>query len=150
MVADWIVIVDTGIWRSSNQDADTETREDQSLLHTHTGSDIKHSELKWLLFHVTAVEGVFFFLYHGDKWVKVINADSCCPDLKHSLRRARVSGPAWYSSPPMIDDTRSSSSTNTANSLSLLPSMLRSLMLADPGEQVEGNEKMILRWREAE
>lgn len=34
-----------------------------------------------------------------------------------------------------MDGTRSSSSTNTANSLSLEPSMLRSLMLADPGTQ---------------
>lgn len=59
------------------------------------------------------------------------------PDLKHSLRRASVRGPAWYSSPPMMDETLSSSSTITANSLSLLPSMLRSLMLADPGTQVE-------------
>lgn len=74
MVTDWIVVVDTGIWRSSNQDADTGTREDQSLLHTHTGSDIKHSELKWLLFHVTAVEGVFFF--YISRW-QMSEGDKC-------------------------------------------------------------------------
>lgn len=71
---------------------------------------------------------------------KSIAAAACClglfPDLKHSLRRASVRGPAWYSSPPMTDGTRSSSSTNTAISLSLLPSMLRSLMLAEPGTRM--------------
>lgn len=42
--------------------------------HTHTGSDIKHSELKWLLFHVTAVEGVFFF--YISRW-QMSEGDKC-------------------------------------------------------------------------
>lgn len=68
--------------------------------------------------------------------IQNVRSYTFCPDLKHSLRRASARGPAWYSSPPMMDGTLSSSSTNTANSLSLFPSMLRSLMLADPATEV--------------
>lgn len=89
---------------------------------------------------------VIVILFMTAKWVlpcltKPLRSHSsqfpvtCCPDLKHSFRRASVRGPAWYSSPPIVDGTLSSSSTNTASSLSRLPSMLRSLMLAEPGTQ---------------
>lgn len=65
---------------------------------------------------------------------------------KHSFRKASASGPAWYSSPFMTEGTLSSSSTSTANSLSRLPSMLLSLMLADP----DNNRRERTAWRTLE
>lgn len=56
----------------------------------------------------------------------------CRTDLKHSSRRPRAKQPAWYSFPSIIDGTISVSCTMTAISLSRFPSMLRSLMLAEP------------------
>lgn len=58
--------------------------------------------------------------------------------LKHSSLSCSANFPAWYSSPPIVEVTVSVSSTMTAISLSLFPSMLRSLMLAEP--EITGNK----------
>lgn len=51
---------------------------------------------------------------------------------KHCSRIPWANRPAWYSSPSITEGTVSVSSTMTAISLSRFPSMLRSLMLAEP------------------
>lgn len=66
------------------------------------------------------------------------------PYLKHSRRSWRPYLPAWYACPSITDATVSESSTITATSLSLFPSMLRSFMLAEP---VSGAEQSTSRWR---
>lgn len=60
----------------------------------------------------------------------------CRADLKHSSRRPWAKRPAWYSFPSIIDGTVSVSCTMTAISLSRFPSMLRSLMLAEPKSRI--------------
>lgn len=112
LIADWIINTDTWVWLGSI-DKDAKSQRKMSI------------RSKLIKIDVCILKNIL----EAVRW-------SCLglfPDLKHSLRRASVRGPAWYSSPPMMDGTRSSSSTNTAISLSLLPSMLRSLMLAEPG-----------------
>lgn len=62
----------------------------------------------------------------------------CFAYLKHSRRSCRAYLPAWYSCPSITAVTVSESSTITATSLSRFPSMLRSLMLAEPCKEEGG------------
>lgn len=65
--------------------------------------------------------------------------------LKHCSRSPRANRPAWYSSPSITEGTVSVSCTMTAISLSRFPSMLRSLMLAEPiGETVMLNNPLFV------
>lgn len=63
--------------------------------------------------------------------------------LKHSRRSCRAYFPAWYSCPSITAVTVSESSTITATSLSLFPSMLRSLMLAEPAETQREEDELV-------
>lgn len=62
--------------------------------------------------------------------------------LKHSRRSCRAYFPAWYSCPSITAVTVSESSTITATSLSLFPSMLRSLMLAEPAVNAKERDEL--------
>lgn len=120
-IADWIIDTDTWVWLSSNEDTKSKKNGDQVKIIT--------------ILKILVARGCLFVcacVHLKSTLSTVCSCPGLFPDLKHSFRRARVRGPAWYSSPPMMDGTRSSSSTNTAISLSRLPSMLRSLMLAEP------------------
>lgn len=57
------------------------------------------------------------------------------PYLKQRSRRDWAKRPALYASPSITEGTVSVSCTMMAISLSRLPSMLRSLMLAEPGRE---------------
>lgn len=65
------------------------------------------------------------------------------PYLKHSRRSCRPYFPAWYACPSITEGTVSESSTITATSLSLFPSMLRSLMLAEPASRAEEQQRAL-------
>lgn len=64
--------------------------------------------------------------------------------LKHCNRSPRAKQPAWYSFPSMTEGTVSVSSTMTAISLSRFPSMLRSLMLAEPKRRNNRSRQLLL------
>lgn len=68
----------------------------------------------------------------------------CGRHLKHCSRSSRAKQPAWYSFPSMSEGTVSVSSTMMAISLSRLPSMLRSLMLAEPKRRNNRNGQLLL------
>ncbi len=79
------------------------------------------------------VENIFKPYLHVSKNAKCKNILEWVLNLKHSSRRLNPKRPAWYSWPSITDFTVWISSKMTATSLSLLPSMLRSLILAEPG-----------------
>lgn len=79
------------------------------------------------------VANIFKPYLHVSKNAKCKNILEWVLNLKHSSRRLNPKRPAWYSWPSITDFTVWISSKMTATSLSLLPSMLRSLILAEPG-----------------